>query len=100
MPKTPAPVRTKRNGSFAAFDRRYNALPSGDPEDGTILHDDFRNMAEEHTQAIDEHRFWTVLDCDGKLLIAPGKWFVNRFGYIITEHAYDEQETRNTPYVY
>lgn len=98
MSKTP--VRLIRNGSYDTFDRRYNALPSGEPEDGTIMWDDFRDMPLEHAAAIDENRFWTVLDCDGKLLIAPGKWFVNRFGYIITEHPYDEQETRNTAYVY
>lgn len=98
MPKTP--VRTKRNGSWDAFERRYNPLPSGEPADGTVMWDDFRRIPEAHLAAVDENRFWTVLDCDGKLLVAPGKWFVDRFGYIITERPYDEQETKNTAYIY
>lgn len=30
-------------------------------------------------------RIWTVLDCDGVLVIGNGLHFVNRMGYIITE---------------
>lgn len=28
---------------------------------------------------------WTVLDCDGSLLVSSGFHYVNRMGYIITE---------------
>ena len=96
----PTPIRLTRNGTYDTFDRRYNPLPSGADEDGTVMWDDFRRIPADHLAAVDENRFWTVLDVDGKLLVAPGKWFVDRFGYIITERPYDEQEQRNTAYVY
>jgi len=35
----------------------------------------------------DPERVWTVLDCDGELIISSGYSFVNRFGYLITEVA-------------
>jgi hypothetical protein len=36
------------------------------------------------TQA--EHQtVWTILDCDGQMIIAAGLRYVNRFGYLITE---------------
>jgi hypothetical protein len=28
---------------------------------------------------------WTLLDCDGKLVISNGYWFVNRLNYFVTE---------------
>ena len=96
----PTPIRTKRSGSYNAFARRYNPLPSGSRADGTILHDDFRNMPVEHLRALEENRLWTVVDEDNVLYLCPGRRFVNRFGYVITEHPYDEQEEKNTPYVY
>lgn len=36
-------------------------------------------------------RVWTVLDCDGELIIAAGFHFVNRMGYIITEKEWDNE---------
>ena len=30
-------------------------------------------------------RIWTMLDCEGKTIVANGYHFVNRIGYIITE---------------
>lgn len=35
---------------------------------------------------------WTVIDCDGELVISNGWHFVNRMGYIITEVAFGEDE--------
>jgi len=34
----------------------------------------------------DEAHVWTILDCDGHMVIASGFHFVNRFGYLITLH--------------
>ncbi|HWS28309.1 MAG TPA: hypothetical protein VN259_17240 [Xanthomonadales bacterium] len=31
---------------------------------------------------------WTLLDCDGRFVIADGLHMVNRFGYFLTERAY------------
>ncbi len=40
----------------------------------------------------DECQFlWTLLDCDGKLIIAPGFHYVNREEYIITTVPWDEK---------
>ena len=33
---------------------------------------------------------WTVLDCEGELVISSGKWHVNRMGYIVTEKPWSE----------
>lgn len=85
-------MRLKRSGTFAAFERRYNPDPT--------LFDDFRNLPAAHKQAAEKNRFWTVTDDDGTLFVNPGVRYVNRLGYMITERPYDEQETRNTPYVY
>jgi hypothetical protein len=33
----------------------------------------------------DPRRVWTLLDCDGKLVVADGFHFVNRLGYYVTD---------------
>jgi hypothetical protein len=35
-------------------------------------------------------RLWTVLDCDGKLYLMAGWYFVNRLHYVITNEPYDK----------
>lgn len=32
-----------------------------------------------------ENLIWTIVDCDGELVIQTGRWWVNRIGYIVTE---------------
>ncbi len=40
----------------------------------------------EHVQSkVPEGTVWTLLDCDGQLVISSGFSFVNRMGYFITE---------------
>ena len=34
---------------------------------------------------------WTIVDCDGELVIQSGYWFVNRIGYIVTEKPWEEE---------
>lgn len=49
----------------------------------------------EHVHRIQEtmpNTVWTVLDCDGELIIASGYHHVNRMGYIITEVPYGHDE--------
>jgi len=41
----------------------------------------------EHVKTVFQYaprRVWTVLDCDGKTILASGFHFVNRIGYVIT----------------
>ena len=43
----------------------------------------------EHVKTVFQYaprRVWTVLDCDGKTILASGFHFVNRIGYVITEN--------------
>jgi hypothetical protein len=46
----------------------------------------FETFGEElaHVQAQDRNFVWTILDCDGQILIESGFHFVNRLGYLIT----------------
>lgn len=44
------------------------------------------------------NRAWTLLDCDGKLYIADGVHYVNRFAYIITLQPYADGDTYNIKY--
>lgn len=37
----------------------------------------------------DQRKVWTLLDVDGKLYISAGYYIVNRFGYFITEIAWE-----------
>lgn len=41
----------------------------------------------------EQRRIWTILDCDGKLIVSAGYQHINRMGYLITEvPAVDGQE--------
>ena len=43
----------------------------------------------EHVKTVFKYapaRVWTVLDCDGKTIVANGFHLVNRMGYVITEN--------------
>jgi len=35
---------------------------------------------------------WTLLDCDGTLIISPGFWRINRLGYFITEVPHQNED--------
>lgn len=39
----------------------------------------------------DIHHVWTVVDGEGGLYIIPGKRFINRLNYILTEVPWDER---------
>lgn len=39
------------------------------------------------------NKVWTILDCDGALIVSSGYQHVNRVGYLITEVPYPEGET-------
>jgi hypothetical protein len=39
-----------------------------------------------------ERTVWTIVDCDGRLLIIPGLHFVNRMNYYISTQEWDNEE--------
>lgn len=40
----------------------------------------------------DIHKIWTLLDCNGKLIISPGCHWVNRMNYFITKNSWKENQ--------
>lgn len=65
-------------GKFETFEKLYKPIPL---EDGSLSrdHDDY-----DITDA-DPHHVWTVLDCEGKLILAPGFHMVNYFARVLCE---------------
>jgi hypothetical protein len=64
----------------AWFDTYKPVLSSfGDVKD--YDYDEARNLA----RSVHSNRLWTLLDCDGQLVIANGWHYVNRLGYHMTE---------------
>jgi hypothetical protein len=60
--------------------------PDGAPWDGCVLEtygQEFELV--KAMQATDPGRVWTLLDCDGELVLSSGMHYVNRMGYLITE---------------
>lgn len=44
-----------------------------------------------YLESIDENRIWTVIEDDnGNQIIVSGKMRLNRIGFIVTEHPWDE----------
>jgi hypothetical protein len=66
---------------FARFKPVLNHIDPNCGFDGCM----FETFGEElaHVQAQDRNCVWTILDCDGQLLIESGFHFVNRIGYLI-----------------
>lgn len=79
-------------GSFSSFERRYGPIEI----DGQLMLD-VKNQIPEGTPA---EQVWTVLDCDGSLILSPGYRFVNRFGYVVCERPWGPSEESNTGYIY
>jgi hypothetical protein len=81
------------------FESRFRPLPhptapGGASFDGTMLETYGKDVAHvQETYARAPLTVWTVLDCDGRLIITNGFHFVNRFGYIITEIPFDAAES-------
>ena len=63
-----------RIGSWSTFERRFEPLPAPNHD---VLWD--VGTVQEDT---DYRHWWTVLDCEGRLLLAPGFRFVNRFAFV------------------
>lgn len=37
-------------------------------------------------------KIWTLVDCDGELILTNGWHFVNRMGYVLTENAFNPDD--------
>lgn len=81
-----------RPGRFESFEKRYSPVY----KDETML----RELDDSEVHLSDPKRVWTVLDCDGKLILSPGFCYVNRFGYVLCEKPWPEAEADNTGYYY
>jgi len=77
-----------RMGKYSTFEKRYHPLMR---EDGSVLYEtygaDLRQVLD--TPVI---RVWTIVDCDGKLVITAGYHIVNRMNYIITKYPWMNNE--------
>ena len=73
------------------FHREYqpqqNPFDNNASWDGCMLETYGKEL--EHVKTVFQYaprRVWTVLDCDGKTILASGFHFVNRIGNVITEN--------------
>ncbi len=67
---------------FSTFEKNYSPEIR---EDGTILFETYGEDLERIMGANSQH-VWTLLDCDGKLVIVAGYHLVNRMNYLITKN--------------
>lgn len=96
----PAPVRLiappdkpySRCGSWSMFERRFEPL----------LHRDSCVLWEVGTlpKSRAPREWWTLLDCDGKLIVAAGFRFVNRIGFIRCRNRWGGKADRHPEYRY
>lgn len=73
VPGRAAPYR--RALPFDTLERRFKCLEG---PGGGLLHDWAA------VRDLDPAQVWTVVDCDGQLMVAPGIHFVNRMDYLVT----------------
>ena len=91
MTKRPVRQRT-RCGSWRTFERRFEPMPA--PNHHLLWE------ANEIPADGDPHRWWTVLDYDGRLYLSPGFRFVNRFAYVRCARPWTEDDERQPDYLY
>ncbi len=71
------------------FDKKFTLFENPQNGEQQFEHFELLDLQEMH-KAHAEKRLWTVLDCDGKLYIMAGWYFVNRLHYVITNEPYDK----------
>ena len=68
-----------------------NPFVKNGPWDGCMLETYGLELAHvREVMAENPNKVWTVLDCDGALILSSGYHHVNRMGYLITEVPVDE----------
>ena len=71
---------------FSTFEKTYAPKIR---KDGTILFETYGEDLERVRQTHSRH-IWTLLDCDGKLVIVAGYHLVNRMNYLITKNQWSD----------
>lgn len=81
-----------RCGSWDLFERRFQPL----------VHDDHCVLWEAGTlpKPRDPREWWTLLDCDGLLIVAAGFRFVNRLAYIRCRNRWGGEAHQHPEYRY
>lgn len=82
----------RRARGFAVFERLFRPVIRSN---GSLLWEPSEVPAGE-----DGHHWWTVLDYDGKLYLAAGFRFANRFAYVQCAVAWDGNADDHPDYVY
>ena len=82
----------KRCGGWTTFERRFRPLPSPD-------HDFLWDIGQA-TEGADYRYWWTVLDCDGRMLVTPGFRLVNRFAFIRCARPWTDEDLHQPDYRY
>ncbi len=87
-----APKQRTRCGSWRTFERRFRPLPA--PDHGVLWE------AAQVPRDADYRFWWTVIDCDGRLLVSPGFRFVNRFAFIRCAQPWQDDDEGQPDYRY
>ena len=66
---------------YSTFEKTYKPI---EKESGSIMFETYGADLEKILKT-DNHLVWTIVDCDGKLVICAGYHLVNRMNYVITE---------------
>jgi hypothetical protein len=85
----------KITGTYAAFERRYGPIVTSEA-DGQIT----RDWDDPALKDVDIHLIWTIVDCEGKLVLVPGYATVNYFARVLCERPWGDDEEFNTGYIY
>ena len=80
-------TRTRRR-SFEGY------KPKDNPFDGSSMLETYgEQLGYVQAQAQkDITKVWTIVDVDGTLYVCAGFHFVNRFGYVITEESWENED--------
>lgn len=87
----PPARRYQRPRTWDMFERLFESILR---DDDTVLWER-RDIPADHDRHV-----WTVLDCDGRLLLAPGFHIVNRFAYVICRNAWGGEAHEHPDYRY
>lgn len=82
----------RRCGSWTLFERRFEPLPAP-------THDYLWEIADVPVRP-DCREWWTVLDCEGKLVAVAGFHFVNRFAFIRCGNLWSGDWSEHPEYLY
>lgn len=88
----PPPRIYRRARSLDVFEQLFDPIVR---DDDTLLWERWDLPAD-----LDHRHVWTVLDCDGRLLLSPGFRFVNRLAYVLCRNAWGGEAHQHPDYRY